>query len=594
MENKNRSEQLFSRSKLLFILLFVAAFSTLPWIGFGDFYTKGEPREAGLAVYMINNMSWEAWILPQSYATEFAYKPPLTHWLIASFSIIFNKGEVTPFLSRLPSALAFVAMVGVCFVFFAKRKSAIESFIAGLILITCFEIHRAAMTARIDMLFTFLLVAGLIQIYIWLEQKKKINIFGAWIFLTLASLAKGPAGIVLPCGILGIYLLLQHENFFKALFKCSLFMISSSLILTIWYYLAYKVQGDSFLIKAFGENVGRFLSMNSKELGLDYELGVNNPCYYYPLTLLSGLLPSTILLVVSLFFLKYKKPQSITHCIKDFSNRFKEIDKVSLFSFSIIVVSLVFFTIPSSKRSVYIMLIYPFLSIFTARFFLYLTKRRSLSVRIYTWILIVLISISLICLSLLTLNILNPKILFKRERTLYDIQAIIDQLQQPTFLIICASLLLILSIIGTLYILRKRRNTVSILVSGFSLIFFLNLFLDSSILPAFKNSYSSKPFAEFISDKYNLKDNTYVITDLRNGYFNMYGLNFYLGNYFKDFRSCQSEECFLLISSNKDEEVKDLYQDKYDFSLLEKCSKYTDFKNEIFLYALKKKAIIGY
>lgn len=239
------------------------------------------------------------------------------------------------------------------------------------------------------------------------------------------------------------------------------------------------------------------------------------------------------------------------------------------------------------------MLIYPFLSIFIARFFLYLTKRRSLSVRIYSWILIVLISISLICLSLLTVNILNPKTLFKRERTLYDIQAIINQLQQPTFLIICASLLLILSIIGTLYILRKRRNTVSVLASGFSLIFFLNIFLDSSILPAFKNSYSSKAFAEYISGKYNLKDNTYVITDLRNGYFNMYGLNFYLGNYFKDFRSCQSEECFLLISGNKDEEVKDLYQDKYDFSLLEKCSMYTDFKNEIFLYALKKKAIIG-
>ena len=122
--------------------------------------------------------------------------------------------------------------------------------------------------------------------------------------------------------------------------------------------------------------------------------------------------------------------------------------------------------------------------------------------------------------------------------------------------------------------------------------FFLNLFLDSSILPGFKNSYSSKPFAEHISAKYNLKNNTYVITDLQNGYFNMYGLNFYLGNYFKNFRSSQPEECYLLISSSKDNEVKKIYQDKYYFSLLEKSSKHTDFKDEIFLYALKKKRII--
>lgn len=588
MDNKNRWQQPFSINKLLFILLFVAAFSTLPWIGLGDFYTKGEPREAGLAVYMINNMSWEAWILPQSYATEFAYKPPLTHWLIACFSILFNNGEVTPFFSRLPSALAFISMIGVCFVFFAKRKSIIESFISGLILITCFEIHRAAMTARIDMLFTFLLVAGLIQLYVWYEQNRKINIFGAWAFLTLASLAKGPAGIVLPCGIFAIYLLQQHELLFKTLLKCSLFLILLSLVLSIWYYLAYKVQGEAFLIKAFGENIGRFFSMDSKQLGLDYELGVNHSWYYYLITLLSGLLPWTILLVISLFFVKYKKPQSITHYINFLSNRFKEMDKVSLFSLTVIIVSLVFFTIPSSKRSVYIMLIYPFLSIFMARFFLYITKRHSLSVRIYSWFLIILISILLICLSLMILNILNPEVLIKRERTLYDIQSIINQLRQPTFLIICTSLLLILSIIGVIYILKKGRNTVSILFSGFSLIFFLNLFLDSSILPGFKNAYSSKPFAEHISSKYKLKNNTYVITDLQNGYYNMYGLNFYLGNYFKNFRSCQPEECYLLISSNKDEEVKDLYQDRYDFSFLEKSSKHTDFKNEIFLYALKK------
>ena len=44
--------------KPLFLILLIATLSTLPWIGLGDFYTKGEPREAALAVSMIEKGEW--------------------------------------------------------------------------------------------------------------------------------------------------------------------------------------------------------------------------------------------------------------------------------------------------------------------------------------------------------------------------------------------------------------------------------------------------------------------------------------------------------------------------------------------------------
>ena len=59
------------------MVIVICIISVLPWIGLGDFSTKGEPREAAVAVSMLET---DNWVLPQVYANEFAYKPPLAHW----------------------------------------------------------------------------------------------------------------------------------------------------------------------------------------------------------------------------------------------------------------------------------------------------------------------------------------------------------------------------------------------------------------------------------------------------------------------------------------------------------------------------------
>ena len=42
----------------------------------GDFSTKGEPREAAVAISMLESGNW---VLPQTYADEFAFKPPMRY-----------------------------------------------------------------------------------------------------------------------------------------------------------------------------------------------------------------------------------------------------------------------------------------------------------------------------------------------------------------------------------------------------------------------------------------------------------------------------------------------------------------------------------
>ena len=108
--------QYFYLEKPMILLILITFISVVLWIGKGDFYTKGEPREASVAVSMLEKNQW---ILPEAYADEIAYKPPLTHWLMAVFSL--PRGEVTPFSARLPSALAFVGLIVTTFLFFGKN-----------------------------------------------------------------------------------------------------------------------------------------------------------------------------------------------------------------------------------------------------------------------------------------------------------------------------------------------------------------------------------------------------------------------------------------------------------------------------------------
>ena len=148
--------------KPITLVVFICIISVLPWIGIGDFSTKGEPREAAVAVSMIETGNW---VLPQTYADEFAYKPPMSHWLMAAFS--YPQGYVNEFTSRLPSAISFIVLVSFMLVFFGRRTRFQEAFIAALLLITCVEIHRAAMTTRVDILLTTFIVLVFFELNVY-------------------------------------------------------------------------------------------------------------------------------------------------------------------------------------------------------------------------------------------------------------------------------------------------------------------------------------------------------------------------------------------------------------------------------------------
>ncbi|OAV70540.1 4-amino-4-deoxy-L-arabinose transferase [Bacteroidales bacterium Barb6] len=556
------------------LTILICIVSVLPWIGMGDFATKGEPREAAVAISMLETGNV---VLPASYADEFAYKPPMAHWLMAAFSC--PQGYVNEFTARLPSALAFIFLIGYVLVFFGKRIGKFqEVFVAGFLLITCIEIHRAGMTARVDMLLTLFTVLGLFQLYRWEElQELKGLPVTIPVLLGCAVLTKGPVGIVLPVFVFGLYLLMLHKYRLTVVVKAMLYAGISSLFLPfLWYFAAWQQGGEDFLNVVAAENFGRFFHINT--LAIDYSLGHENGVWYNFATLAAGFIPWSILIVFSLFGMKIHKPStSFKEILKNAWARICSMEKIRLFSLVALVGILFFYSIPSSKRSVYLMPAYPFIALFLAQYILYITEYRARATRVFAgFIALLAITVSIALLSVMT-GIIDPvaalqSLHITNNSTLHTVQAVSEMLASPdctTILIIC---LLLLSIGIVCYQIFRKIN-IKILYATIALLFCINLLTDGIIMRGERKSTSVRPFAEQIMRDYPLnKENVYVMNSLRE-YPNLYGLNFYTGNIFHNFETAQPESGYFLVGENDMPKILHTYGNRYTFRTLASTSR---------------------
>lgn len=582
-------QDLYLQRPITFII-FLCMFTVLPWIGLGDFATKGEPREAAVAISMMETGNY---ILPTSYADEFAYKPPMAHWLMAACSL--PQGYVSEFTARMPSAIAFVVMIGFILGFFGKRVDKFQlAIITALLLITSIEIHRAAMTTRVDMLLTAFMVIGLIQLFRWEEiQDLKGLPVAIPLLLGCAVLTKGPVGIVLPLFVFFIYLLMLGKYRFLQIIKAMVYIGISSLFLPmIWYVAAWKQGGDEFLSVVMAENFGRFFHLDTP--AINYELGHERGAWYNLATLLAGFIPWTLLFFFSLFGLKISKPShSFKQIIKDSWNKIRSMDKVRLFSLVAFVCIIFFYSIPSSKRSVYLMPAYPFLAFFLAQYTLYLAEYRTKVIRIFAVFMAALTTIVWITLFLACLQVIDPVNLVSgftsKADTLHTVNTITHLLTSPGILT-PAILLLVVIILGFLYYQIFRKINIKILYATIALVIAVNILIDGVIMRGERISNSSRPFAEKIKEEYPINPhNLFVMNNLLE-YKNLYGMNFYMGNIFHNFQNDQPQAGFLLAGEKDMEKIQTEYAASYIFTPLTSTpERNKEIKQKIVLSSFEKK-----
>jgi 4-amino-4-deoxy-L-arabinose transferase-like glycosyltransferase len=316
---------------LLCALLYLWGLGSLP------FYTKGEPREATVV--------WEIyttgeWILPLRNGYFIPSKPPLFHWLGALLSLAW--GELSELTIRLPSAL--LAILGVLLTYYTGVALwGVEAgLVAAVILSTSFEWVRAATTARVDMTLTVFMVMAFL-FFLFLYRRHQVNHAQALLFfvlLGLATLAKGPVGVLLPGLTVGIFLTLRRDLGFLRQLHIGSGTVVLVLIAGSWYSLALWQGGEEFFTKQIlKENVLRFFASGAAGAGHEH------PFYYFVPNLFLGMAPWSFFLPPLMVFLYQRR-------------RTWAADE---FLYLIVWAATVFFfySASSSKRSVYILPLYP-------------------------------------------------------------------------------------------------------------------------------------------------------------------------------------------------------------------------------------------
>lgn len=310
-----------------------------PYLGNTPFFDKGEPREA-LAVQDIVQRG--EWLFPLKRAMAIPSKPPLFHWSAALVSKI--TGVLNETTIRLPSAL--YATLGVLLIYWLGRKlyDPAVGLLAGAIVATTLVFSDQALSARVDMTLCFFLTLGLILFY---SLYRGFLVHPLWYFIFylivgIGTLAKGPLGILLPGLVIAGFLAIKRRWDLMMKFAFHPGVVLTVLLAGGWYGLATTRGGEGFVDRQLlQENLKRFFGGS----------GHSHPIYYYLPYLFSLGLPW------SLFF---------PFLLWDLVKKSRTGDDDHLFLKSWFVIMFIFFSLSAGKRPVYLLPIYPPLSLLLA------------------------------------------------------------------------------------------------------------------------------------------------------------------------------------------------------------------------------------
>jgi 4-amino-4-deoxy-L-arabinose transferase-like glycosyltransferase len=336
-----------SQVALLLGLCFVIYFINL---GQWDLWSPDEPRYAEVSKEMVNRGDW---ILMHRNGHLYTDKPPLFFWAIAFSSFLWR--GFSPFSVRFPSALFGTLTVLLTFFIGKKFYSSRTGFLSGLVLATVFEFAYLSTRGNIDATLTFFTTASFFCFLQWYEygQEEKIrprslkglSIYGYYISMGLATLAKGPVGFILPLLVSLIYLAVQKD--WRGIRRMKLLpgMLLFVIVVLAWYLPAVSRGGNVYLRETLFKH-----TVDAYAKGWTHV----RPFYYYLYNFPLEYLPWFIFL-----------PGAIVYgFFKEATGKRKEF----LFAFVWFAVIFLFFSVSKGKRGLYLLPLYPAASLMVGKF----------------------------------------------------------------------------------------------------------------------------------------------------------------------------------------------------------------------------------
>ena len=322
-----------------------AAIVLLSGLGILDAWAPDEPRYLQVAEEL-RSMEHGAGGLVVLHLNGEVYtqKPPLYYWLAALFGL--PTGRVTEFAARLPSAFAGIAVIGLTVLVGSRLLGGFTGVLGAALLLSVFEFGHMARRIQLDVLLTLFEMGALIAFW-WLDRglgsraRYLTLMHGA---MGLALLTKGPVGFLVPFLVILTYLTWEgRQREIARLFLSWRLLLSLGPVLG-WIAAALALAPAGFAGEAVGTNlIGRFFAGTSHA----------RPFYYYLYQLPVDFLPWTLLWPIA-YLVGRRQVFTEAESVRDPETR-----RAWRFLLSWMAVSLVFFSLSSGKRGLYLLPAFP-------------------------------------------------------------------------------------------------------------------------------------------------------------------------------------------------------------------------------------------
>ncbi len=319
-------------------------------LGGWDLWNPDEPRYAQVAKEMVDGGDW---VLMHANGKTYEGKPPLFFWLIAFSSFLWQ--GFSSFSVRFPSALFGTLTVLLTFFLGRKLYGSRTGFLSALMLATSFEFAYLSTRANIDATLTFLTTVSLFFFWQWYRSQQvesgegrdrgSASIYGFYICMALATLAKGPVGLVLPLLVSLIYLAIQRD--WKAMKRMRL-LTGMALVFAVvlsWYLPAAWKGGQSFINETLLRHTVYRFAKGSSHI---------RPFYFHFVNFPADFLPWFLFLPGAIVYALLKKREGVP---KEF-----------LFLLVWFVAIFLFFSFSKGKRTLYLLPLYPAVSLLVGKF----------------------------------------------------------------------------------------------------------------------------------------------------------------------------------------------------------------------------------
>lgn len=369
-----RAASPWSHLLLLLSLAGLLFFLNLGGMGLTD-RDEGRNAEAGREMFETGD-----WISPTfNYEPRYA-KPVFLYWLM---SLSYRLFGVSEFAARFPSALFGVALILLQYLFLRRWRGTPVDLFGGLMLLLNIEIiglGRMALTDSVLIFFTTLALYGFWS-GLHASTDPGTGFRGSerhfmWLFyagMALATLTKGPVGIVVPLLTAALYLTFTKRwgQFWRHGFPLAGLFLFALLALP-WYAAMLAIHGSAYTASAQANTVGRFL--NPME-GHGFSIFFYVPVLFFGFFPWSGLLPFALYQTLKDRRWAMGNGQADVHRDPFFVNRFTvhgsrstAPQELELFAALWVVGVFLFFTLSSTRLPHYIAPLFPAAALLTASY----------------------------------------------------------------------------------------------------------------------------------------------------------------------------------------------------------------------------------